>query len=156
NLTGVTLLINTLAPKQLEILHEVLPRTAPIGALLNPDNPNAQSDARDVGEAAGTLGRRIILFNARNEADIDAAFVTLVQQDARGLVVVSDPSALTRLDQLIVLSARHAIATIYPTPDFPVAGGLMSYGVNLAYGNDLVGGYAGQILKGEKPSDLPV
>src|SRR5262249_54583588 len=102
NLTGVTMLINTLAPKQLEIMHEILPRTATIGVLLNPDNPNAQTDARDVGEAARTLGRPIILLNARNEGDIDAAFATLVQQDARGLVVVSDPSSLTRLDQLIV------------------------------------------------------
>jgi putative tryptophan/tyrosine transport system substrate-binding protein len=156
NLTGVTTLISTLAPKQLEILHEVLPRGAPIGVLLNPDNPNAQTDARDVGEAARALGRPLIVLNARNESDIDAAFTTLLQQDARGVVVVADPFLLTHHEQLIALSARHAIATIYFMPDFPAAGGLMSYGVNMTDGHDLLGSYTGRILKGEKPSDLPV
>jgi len=108
NLTGTSILINTLAPKQLEILHQVLPKTAAIGALLNPDNPNAETDAREVTEAARALGRPLILFNARNESDIDATFAALARQNARGLVVVSDPSALTRGDQLIALSARHA------------------------------------------------
>jgi len=156
NLTGVTALGNTLASKQLEILHQVLPGSAPIGVFLNPDNPNAQADARDVGEAARTLERRLTLLNARNERDIDAAFATLVQRDARGLVVVADPSWRTYRDQLIALSARDAIATIYPFLDFPPAGGLMSYGVNITDGHDLIGSYAARILRGEKPADLPV
>jgi putative ABC transport system substrate-binding protein len=156
NLTGVTILINTLAPKQLEILHQVLPRTAPIGALLNPDNPNAETDAGSVTEAARALGRPLILLNARNESELDEAFAALARQNARGLVVVSDPSALTRGDQLIALSARHGVATIYPVPDLPAAGGLMSYGVSMTDGYDLLASYASRILKGEKPSDLPV
>jgi putative tryptophan/tyrosine transport system substrate-binding protein len=156
NLTGVTVLTNTLASKQLEMLHEVLPRSAPIGVFLNPDNPNTQTNARDVGDAGRALGRPLLLLYVRNESDIDAAFVALAQRYAGGLVVVSDASALTQRDRLIALSARYAIATIYPLPDFPAAGGLMSYGVNIADGHDLLGSYAGRILRGEKPTDLPV
>jgi putative tryptophan/tyrosine transport system substrate-binding protein len=156
NLTGVTILNNTLAPKQLEILHQVVPGAVPIGVLVNPDNPNAQTDARDVSDAARVLGRPVFILHARNEGDIAAAFATVRQRDASGLVVVADPSLLTYRDQLIDLSARHAIATIYPLPDFPAAGGLMSYSVNMTDGHDLVGGYAGRIVKGEKPADLPV
>jgi putative ABC transport system substrate-binding protein len=156
NLTGASILINTLAPKQLEILHQVLPKTAAIGALLNPDNPNAETDAREVTEAARAPGRPLILFNARNESDIDATFGALARQNARGLVVVSDPSALTRGDQVIALSARHAIATIYPVPEQAAAGGLMSYGVSLTDSYDLLASYTRRILKGERPADLPV
>jgi putative tryptophan/tyrosine transport system substrate-binding protein len=157
NLTGVSLLINVLAPKQLEVLHEVVPKAMAIAVLVNPDNPNAGTDTREVREAARVLGRQLFVLNARNESDVDAAFANLVQQGAGGFMVVSDPIlGVDRRDQLVALAARYAMPAIYPLNIFPAAGGLMSYGSNLANAYRDSGVYTGKILKGAKPADLPV
>jgi putative ABC transport system substrate-binding protein len=156
NLTGVAILTNTLAPKQLELLHEVVPAAAVVAFLVNPKNPIAESDTRDLQSAAVTTRQQILVLNASNESEIESAFATLVQRRAGALLVQSDPFFNSRPDQIVALAARHAVPAMYQWRDFPVAGGLMSYGTVLADAYRQVGIYAGKILKGTKPSDLPV
>ena len=156
NLTGVAILTNTLAPKQLELLHEVVPEATLVAFLVNPKNPIAESDTRDVQSAAGATGQRILILNASNDRDLDGAFAALVQQKAGALLVQSDPFFNSQPDKIVALAARYAIPAIYQWRDFPAAGGLMSYGTVLADAYRLVGVYAGKILKGAKPTDLPV
>jgi putative ABC transport system substrate-binding protein len=157
NLTGVGFLINVLAPKQLEVLHELVPKAMAVGMLVNPDNPNAEADTREVQEAAARLlGHQLLVLNARTETDIEVAFASLVQRQAGGLIVISDPLYLDRGVQIIALAARHAVPTIYFVRELAVAGGLMSYGTNIADAYHQVGVYTGRILKGVKPADLPV
>jgi putative ABC transport system substrate-binding protein len=156
NLTGVAILTNTLAPKQLELLHEVVPEATLVAFLVNPKNPIAESDTRDVQSAAGATGQRILILNASNDSDLDSAFAALVQQKAGALLVQSDPFFNSRPDKIASLAAHYAIPAIYQWRDFPAAGGLMSYGTVLADAYRLVGVYTGKILKGAKPTDLPV
>jgi len=156
NLTGVAALTNTLAPKQLELLREVAPKATVAAFLVNPKNPLAESDTRDVQSAAGTTGQQILILSASNDSDLDNAFAALVQQKAGALLVQSDPFFNSRPDKIVALAARDAIPAIYQWRDFPAAGGLMSYGTDLAEAHRLVGVYTGKILKGAKPTDLPV
>jgi putative ABC transport system substrate-binding protein len=156
NLTGVAVLTNTLAPKQLELLHEVVPTATLVAFLVNPKNPIAETDTRDLQSAASTTRQQILVLHASNESDLDNAFTALVQQHAGALIVQSDPFFNSRPDKIVALAARHAIPAIYQWRDFPVAGGLMSYGTVLADAYRQVGIYAGKILKGAKPTDLPV
>ena len=156
NLTGVAALTNTLAPKQLELLREVAPKATVAAFLVNPKNPLAESDTRDVQSAAGTTGQQILILSASNDSDLDNAFAALVQQKAGALLVQSDPFFNSRPDKIVPLAARDAIPAIYQWRDFPAAGGLMSYGTDLAEAHRLVGVYTGKILKGAKPTDLPV
>src|SRR5262245_49663782 len=156
NLTGVAILTNTLAPKQLELLHEVAPRATLVAFLVNPKNPIAESDARDLRAAAGTTGQQILVVNASNEGELDKAFEALVGQNAGGLLVQSDPFFNSRPGTIVALADRYAVPAIYQWRDFPAVGGLMSYGTVLADAYRQVGIYAGRILKGAKPADLPV
>jgi putative tryptophan/tyrosine transport system substrate-binding protein len=156
NLTGVAILTNTLAPKQLELLHEVIPSATLVGFLVNPKNPIAESDTRDLQSAASATRQQILVRNASTDGEVESAFAALVQQRAGALLVQSDPFFNSRPDHIVALAARHAIPAIYQWRDFPVAGGLMSYGTVLADAYRLVGIYAGKILKGAKASDLPV
>ena len=156
NLTGVAVLTNTLAPKQLELLHEVVPSATLVAFLVNPKNPLAEGDTRDVRSAASVTGQQIRVLNASTGSELDDAFAALVRERAGALLVQSDPFFNSRPDHIVGLAARHAIPAIYQWRDFPVAGGLMSYGTVLADAYRLVGIYAGKILKGVKVSDLPV
>ena len=156
NLTGVAILTNTLAPKQLELLHEVAPTATLVAFLVNPKNPIAESDTRDLQSAANTTRQQILVLHASNESEIENAFAALVQRRAGALLVQSDPFFNSRPRQIVALAARHAIPAIYQWRDFPAAGGLMSYGTVLADAYRQVGIYAGKILQGTKPSDLPV
>jgi putative ABC transport system substrate-binding protein len=156
NTTGVTFLGSELTAKQLEVLHETVPKTAVIGLLENPTNPNADSVRRDVQAAADALGRKLVVAKAVVESDIDPAFTSLVQQRIGALLVRSDGLFNGRTEQLVALAARHALPAIYPVREFAVAGGLISYGANLRDALRQVGVYTGRILNGEKPSDLPV
>ena len=140
----------------LEVLHAVVPNTALIAALVNPDNPQSEADTRDAQDAARILGMQLQVLRARTEGDINKAFETLVQRNARGLLIEGDPFFASRLKQLVVLTARHAMAAIYQGREFPDAGGLMSYGASRTDALRLSGVYCGRILKGEKPADLPV
>jgi ABC-type uncharacterized transport system substrate-binding protein len=152
----VSFLINTLVAKQFEVLHEAVPKTALIGFLVNPTNPNADTDTKNVLAAAEVLGQGLLVVQARTDGELETAFATLVQQRAGGLVVGADPFAISRRDKLVDLAARQRIPTIYPLREFAAAGGLMSYGTSITDGYRVVGLYAGRILKGEKPADLPV
>jgi putative ABC transport system substrate-binding protein len=156
NITGVSFLSSAVMAKMLEVLHEVAPNTAVIAALVNPANPQAEADTGEAQEAARFLGLQVHVLNARNESDIDTAFATLVQRHAGALLIEGDGLFVTRMKQLVVLTARHATPAIYQGRDFPDAGGLMSYGASRANALRVAGVYAGRILKGEKPADLPV
>ena len=156
NITGIGGLTAELDAKRLEMLRELVPRARALGALINPNRPDAQSQSRDVQEAARTLGQRITVLYAGSERDIDAAFASLIQERIGALLVGSDPLFASRRAQLVALAARHAVPAMYMTRDFAVAGGLVSYGASLTDGYRQAGIYAGQILRGAKPADLPV
>ena len=156
NVTGVTYLGGELTTKQFELLHETVPKSAIMGMLENPTNPTADSVRRRVQETAEALGRRLIVAPAVVESDIAPAVASLAQQGIRALVVRSDVLFNGRPKQLVPLSAQYALPAIYPLREFAVAGGLMSYGASLREALHQVGLYTGRILKGEKPSDLPV
>jgi putative ABC transport system substrate-binding protein len=156
NLTGVSLLTTGLEAKRLEVLHEAVPRASVIGLLVNSNFPDVETQLKDLPAAARVLGLQTTVFNASSERDIDTAFATLVQQRIGALLVASSPFFLGRREQLVALATRHAIPAIFEWPEFVKLGGLMSYGTNLADGYRQVGIYAGKILKGGKPADLPV
>src|SRR6516164_160904 len=155
NLTGVTSLGVEVESKRLELLHELAPTATVIAALVNPSYLGAETQSRDLQAAARTLGLQIRTLNASAERDIDAAFNTLVQLRADGLVISSDPFLTSRIEQLAALALRHAVPAIFQY-EFAAAGGLMSYGASITDGYRLIGTYVGRILKGEKPADLPV
>jgi putative tryptophan/tyrosine transport system substrate-binding protein len=156
NVTGVSLLAYLLDAKRAELLHELLPSAAAFAILVNPKNAQAETQLADFRGAARALGQEHVVLNASTEAEIDAAFATLAQQRANALVVSADPVFLSRRDQIIALAARHSVPAIYEWREFPDAGGLMSYGVSLTDAYRQAAHYAARILKGEKPSDLPV
>jgi putative tryptophan/tyrosine transport system substrate-binding protein len=150
----VSYLANLLTAKQLEVLHETVPKAAVIGFLMNPDNPNAAADTAEVQAAAGVLSLRLAVANARNDDDIDIALTSMVQQQASALLIGAD--ALLRRDRIAALTVRHALPAITSARDFALAGGLLSYGADLREAYYQAGLYASRILKGEKPADLPV
>src|SRR5215469_16392999 len=156
NLTGIYNLITGLGPKHLELLHELLPTASTIVSLLNPDNPNARAYALRTQAAADGLGLRLQVLKAHTEADLESAFAIMVQQRADALLVIADPFFIARREQFVALAARHAMPAIYPIRWFPECGGLMSYGSALGNLYQQVGTYAGRILKGAKPIDLPI
>jgi putative tryptophan/tyrosine transport system substrate-binding protein len=156
NLTGVTLFTVELAAKRLELLRELVPKAALIAVLANPNNPNADSYRSDIEDAGRILAQQLLRLNASTEADFEAAFATLVQQKAGALVVLPDPFFTTRREQIMALAARHAVPTIYDSREHAAAGGLMSYGASYTDVYRQAGIYAGKILKGARPADLPV
>jgi putative ABC transport system substrate-binding protein len=156
NLTGFSIITVELHPKLLELLSELVPQAGVIALLVNPNNPNAERVTRDVQEAAHAKGVQLPVLKAGGESEIDAAFATLVQQQAGALVVGADAFFNSRRDQLVALASRHAIPAIYEWREFPAAGGLISYGTSLTAVYRQVGIYVGKILKGAKPADLPV
>jgi len=157
NMTGVANLTVEIGAKQLEFLHELVPAATLIALLVNPANPVlADTLSRDLQTAARAMRQQILVVSASTERDVDTAFTTLVEQRVGALVVGNDPFFNARPDQLVALAARHAVPAIYPYREFATAGGLMSYGSNLADPYRLVGVYTGRILNGEKPADLPI
>jgi putative ABC transport system substrate-binding protein len=156
NLTGFSHISAELMPKRLELLSELVPQARVIALLVNPNNANAEPMMRDVQEAARAKGLQLPILKAGSESEIDAAFATLVQLQAGALVVSTDPFFFSRRDQLVALASRHAVPAIYEWREFPAAGGLISYGTSLTAVDRQVGVYAGRILKGAKPADLPV
>jgi putative ABC transport system substrate-binding protein len=156
NLTGVSKLSGEVGPKRLELLHEVVPAATVIGLLLNPTNPVTEAFLRDQQAAARILGVQLHVLYASTERDFDAAFATLVQVRAGGLVIGQDAFFSSRTEQLAALALRHAVPTISQSRYFVAAGGLMSYEGNDTDAGRRAGVYVGRILKGEKPADLPV
>ena len=156
NITGVYQFTSGLEAKRLSLLHEMIPKATPIAVLVNPNFADAENQLRDVEEAAARLEVQLVIVRANAEGDFDAAFSTLVRQRAGALLVCGSPFFNIRREQLVVLAARHAVPAIFEWRDFAAAGGLMSYGTSLADAYRQVGVYAGQILRGAKPVDLPV
>ena len=156
NATGVHLLIGALDPKKLGLLRELAPQATLVGVLLNPNVEDCQFRVADVQEAARAVGLHIHVLRATTDSEIDAAFAALSQIRAGALVVSSNAFFNTRREQIVALAARHAIPAIYDGREYAAAGGLVSYGTSLPQGYRQVGVYAGRILKGAKPADLPV
>ncbi len=156
NVTGVSFLLNALTGKRLSLLRELVPAATTVGLLVNPKNPNTPFDAKDVQDAAGTLGQQIHVVNVSAESEIDAAFVTITQQRIAALFVLPDPLFVNRRDLIIALAGRHSVPAMYFAREFVSAGGLMSYSASFTDAHRQGGIYVGRILKGEKPADLPV
>ena len=157
NITGVATLSVELGAKRLEVLHELVPTTSSIALLVNPTDPaNADPLSRDLQVAARTRGVELHVLRASTESDFDTVFASLRQLRANALVIGGDPFFNSRTQLLTAMAARHAVPTIYPFREYVTAGGLVSYGESLRDAYRLVGAYAGRILKGEKPGDLPV
>jgi putative ABC transport system substrate-binding protein len=156
NATGIAYFSNAVGQKRLGLLHELVPKAAVIGLLVNPSNTTAEAATNDLQAAAEELGHKLTVVKASTGGDIDAAFGTLVQLRVGGLIIYADAFFTSRRVQLATLVARHAIPTIYPSREFALAGGLMSYSSNIADAYREMGVYTGRILKGAKPSDLPV
>ena len=156
NATGVSLLTTVPEAKRLGLLYELVPNAALIGVLINPNYQGAEAQSREVQDAARAIDRPIEITMAGNDRQLEAAFGTLVQQHADALLVGADPFFGTRRDRIIALAAQFKLPAMYQFRDYPVAGGLMSYGINITDGYRQVGVYTGQVLKGAKPADLPI
>jgi ABC-type uncharacterized transport system substrate-binding protein len=156
NVTGVTQFSTALEGKRLEFLHELVPKATVLALLVNPTFPGTDAIINDMQTAARTLGVKLNVLNASSEDDLDTAVASVAQLRAGALIVASDPFFISRRGQLVALLAHHAVPAIYQFREFAAAGGLMSYGNNLADTYRQVGVYAGRILKGEKPANLPV
>jgi putative ABC transport system substrate-binding protein len=156
NLTGLTLLTTEIEGKRLGLLRELVPKARLIAVLINPDFPPAQSQRRDVLEAAIRAGLRGIVVAAKQDDEFQPAFAMAIEQRADALIVCADPLFNSRRDQLVALAAQHKMPAIYEFREYALAGGLMSYGVNIVGLYHEVGLYTARILKGAKPSELPV
>ena len=155
NVTGIAITGPVLLGKQLGVLHQLVPAATSISVLVNPHNPVSESSIKGAQEAARALGRQVVrVLNASTETEIDRAFASLARGD--GLVVAPDSVFIARRDQLVALAARGGVLTIYPFREFTSAGGLLSYGASLPERFRQAGIYAGKILQGAKPGDLPV
>ena len=156
NITGVTGMGAELGQKQLELLHELVPTTTVVAALINPISPTAEALSSTLQAAARILGLQLHILNASTEPEIDAAFASFVELRAGALAIAADVFFTTRSKQLAALTLRHAVPAIYQFREFAAAGGLMSYGTSNADAYHQLGVYTGRVLKGEKPADLPV
>ena len=156
NLTGHSGFLTEVEPKRLGLLRELRPDATSIGVLVNPNVAYIDAQLNDIRSSAASIGREIVILNASTIAEIDAAFATLRQMRTDVLSVAVDPFFFDRASQIVVLAARHAMPALYFRREFAAVGGLMSYGSNAAEGYRVLGVYAGRILKGEKPGDLPI
>jgi putative ABC transport system substrate-binding protein len=156
NLTGLSAMNNELMPKCLELLSELVPQAKVIALLVNPSNPTAELLIREGKEAASAKGVQLPIVKAGTESEVDAAFATFAQLQPGGLIVAADPFLNSRREQLVALASRYAVPAIYQGRDFAEAGGLLSYGSSIPAMFGQAGIYAGRVLKGEKPANLPV
>jgi putative ABC transport system substrate-binding protein len=156
NVTGVSNLATAMEPKRVGLLHELVPQAKAFGALINPDFPTFADQLADIQAAAQTTGLELHVFRAATNRDIEAAFETITQQQIAALLVAADPFFNSRRDQIVGLAARRGVPAMYSFRDYAVAGGLMSYGIDLPDTYRQAGAYAGRVLKGAKPAELPV
>ncbi len=156
NITGVYLLTAPLEAKRVELLHELMPNVGTIAYLVDPNFSQTEEELSTVQTAAHAIGLQISVLKAGNDADIDTAFSKLADQRIAAVLVAADPFFNSRPERFVALAARYVVPAMYAQPEFAAAGGLMSYGTSLADGYRQSGVYAGRILKGEKPADLPV
>jgi putative tryptophan/tyrosine transport system substrate-binding protein len=156
NATGLTLMSLPIGEKRLEILREVAPKSSVIAMLVNPLTPDAVPEIRSVQAAAQSLGLQLRMFNASTPTEVNAAFAAMVEQRPGALLVGTDPFFVDRRKEIVALAAQAGIPAIYPFREFAEAGGLVSYGTNIANSYRQAGIYVGRVLKGAKPADLPV
>jgi putative tryptophan/tyrosine transport system substrate-binding protein len=156
NITGVTFLVQTLLAKRLELLHKIATAVASIGLLLNPTGPQAALDTSEAKTAARVLGVRLVIQKASTPTEIEAAFARFNEQRVGAVLVSGEPLFFFQREQTIALAARHSVPAIYPLREYVEAGGLMSYGASISDAYRVAGTYAGRILNGEKPAELPV
>jgi putative ABC transport system substrate-binding protein len=156
NITGVSLLGSALEAKRLELLHQMIPGTSPIGILLNPKYPDFDLELHELQDAANVINRQVIVARASTQTEIDAAFTMITQQAAGALLIAQDAFFSTRRDHLVALAAQLKLPVIYYQREYVEAGGLFSYGPNFADGFRQAGVYVGKLLKGAKISDLPI
>jgi putative tryptophan/tyrosine transport system substrate-binding protein len=156
NLTGVAFMFTRLGEKNLATLHELVPKAVVIGALVNPNNPNAAPQTRDLQAAARMLGLQLVILAAGSDRDIDGVFATLRERRIEALLVTADGLFFGLPDKLATLAARHAVPTFYPLSDYVRAGGLISYGANLSESWRQAGVYVGKLIKGTKVGELPI
>ena len=156
NITGVHMLILSLGAKRLGLLHELMPAANPVGILVNPNFADAQTQLRDVEEAAQSLGLKLVVQKAGTEFEFETAFADLARQKAGAILVIADPFFTSQRVEIAALAARYAMPAVFELREYAAAGGLMSYGPDLADGYRQGGVYAGKILKGQKPAELPV
>jgi ABC-type uncharacterized transport system substrate-binding protein len=156
NITGISMMTLEIETKRLELLHELAPPSSALAVLLNPTNAQAQTQESESQRAARVIGRQVLILKAGTEREIESAFAALVRERVGGLLVGGDTFFNSQGTLFVVLSARHAIPTIYPFRAFVDAGGLMSYGTSLLDAYRQTGVYAGRVLKGERPGDLPI
>jgi putative ABC transport system substrate-binding protein len=156
NVTGISFLVSEMAAKHVELLNELAPRTAVIGFLVNPNNPNLAFTATEARRAADLLKQRLVIVNASAEKEFDPAFTALVQQRVESLFVEVDPFFTDQRERIAALAARHTLPSVYALREFVDAGGLMSYGTSITDANRQLGVYTGRILKGIRPAELPV
>jgi ABC-type uncharacterized transport system substrate-binding protein len=156
HVTGISFLVSEMAAKHVQLLNELAPKTAVIGFLANPNNPNLASATTEARRAADMLKHKLVVVNASAERDLDSAFTTLVQQRVDALLVEVDPFFTDQRARIAALAVRHALPSVYALREFVDAGGLMSYGTSITDANRQLGVYAGRILKGIRPAELPV
>jgi ABC-type uncharacterized transport system substrate-binding protein len=156
NITGITFLVNALTAKQLQLLQELAPKAKVIGFLVNPNDPNLSSQMNQAREATNALGHKLVIANASTERELESAFVMLAQERVEALFVQVDPFFTDRREKIAALAAQYSLPAIYALREFVDAGGLMSYGTSVTDANRQLGVYAGQVLKGKNPADLPV
>ena len=156
NVTGVSFFSGELGSKRLELLHQLVPKATTIAMLADPDTPTSAAERMQVQTAAQTIRQQLIILDASSDADIESAFVTIVQRQAGALLVAAGAFLNSRRERIAGLAARHELPAMYFTREAVVAGGLMSYGASVTEAYRQAGVYAGRILKGEKPADLPV
>jgi putative tryptophan/tyrosine transport system substrate-binding protein len=156
NLTGINFFNNELGTKQIEHLHELVPSSVRVAVLVNPSNAAVAEVTKDVGLASRSLGLQTQLFNVRTSGEIDAAFATIVRERFDALFVSGDPFLNSRRVQLVLMAGHHGIPAIYSGREYAEAGGLMSYGSDIANAYRQLGAYAGRVLKGENPAAMPV
>lgn len=156
NVTGIAFLFTRLGQKNLELLRQLAPKHGVIGALTNPSNPNAGPQLKDLEAASRTLQQQLVVLNAKDVEEIDSTFASLASRKVDALLVTADGFLISRQDQIVGLAARYAVPTMYPLSQYVIAGGLMSYGASLREAFHQTGIYVAKILRGAKPSDLPV
>jgi putative ABC transport system substrate-binding protein len=156
NVTGTAFMFTRLGPKNLELLHELLPETAVVAVLANQSNPNGPPQVDDLQTAARALGLQLEIFATSTPSEIDDAFARLAERRIGAVVVTADGFLIGRQDQIVALASRYAVPTVYPLSQYVRAGGLMSYGASLPAAFRQTGNYVARILKGAKPADLPV
>ena len=156
NITGVAFLVTGLGAKRLDLARQLVPKANLIAYLVNPGSVDTEAERRDVQAAAQRLGQQLIILNASSDRDIETSFATFVQRGAGALMVGAGAFLFSNRERLVALAARHALPALYPDPEDATAGGLMGYGPSIVDAYHQVGIYAGRILKGDKPGDLPV